>query len=160
MKMKMKLLLMTLTIVSVAGAAGPAKHSCCPRGGEKSVSKERLAPFVKFEPLAPFQVEGMVKKALGISNLNLVSDRCGHHQWGEDWRDWKKRNPGAKSKYEDVRDSNKVNSGEKIVIRLGFNFDDPEPEPGPGGCGCPLEIALAEGGCGWIHATIWGVKSR
>ncbi len=98
--------------------------------------------------------------ALADNNDKKSGNACSHQQAVNRWREWRKRNPNARSRY----DSEPPNSEELEIKELNFGPDpgnsEPEPDPsGFGGCGCDPATALASNGCGYWMSNVYGLHN-
>lgn len=129
-----------------------AADSCCPAKKivpSKSVVIAAMQPMPAINPIDVLR--SMLPKAVVVQSHE--NNSCKAHEAYLRWKEWRDRNPNARSRY-DPRDRYKVGT------TLEFGAGSPEPDPGFGQCGCPPEVALASDGCGWVHSTIWNLRAR
>lgn len=159
--------------VSTLQAAAPAMPKSCHMPGMNQPSKMAVpaGKAVKFVPLA--MVVGLLKMTPEVEAFKLAvapdqqgqnkkgtNEHCPHQQEVQRWREWRVRNPHAKSRY----GGNNINvEVQHFVGPLPDPADDIEPDPPGwfGGCGCDLEFALSKpDGCGWWHSQVWSLKGE
>ncbi len=155
-KISVALILLFLLGVGVSEIAQAAMPENCPMHQNKAEVKPSGNVMVNIvKAITP---NGLLQLAFATSESNknkAVGDNCPHQQAVNSWRQWRKRNPNAKSKFAD-----EPPSLVSLPQRFGPEpyYEDPEPDPGFGGCGCPPDVALASGGCGWWHANVYDLK--